>query len=757
MSGESGVTSSPEEEAEIEREEVGAGCKSILQFPVSIWFIFLNELCERFSFYGMKAILILYFTNVLLWNNETAISVYHTFAMMCYLTPIFGAIVADTWWGKYQTILIFSLVYAVGHVVKAVSTVPIWFSHNEMVAGTILGLSLIALGTGGIKPCVCAFGGDQIPQDKPLLRDMFFSVFYVSINIGAFISMILTPILREDVQCFDKDCYTLAFGVPAALFMVAIVIFVLGTPLYEAKKVTGESMIVRACGAIGSAVKNRVQGGRKQECFLYHASPKYEKSFLDEITQLGRIFIMTLPTAIFFMGFDQQGSTWTIQAQQMNGNLGFITLYPDQMQFINSLLVILLVPITYNIIYPLLHKCHIMRTRLQKMGVGMVLGCGAFVMAAMLQLKIDGTLPFDRLTSKQTAVWAVNTLPCHMDVNFYENGLLKEETRVPHQNLIRHVYNYGDSVEMEFTPGVNCSLYVHSISPFNITGVESGAEKATYVYLYSDKGDLTYYQQSKSEESSPTAADCYFSFFSPLNATTEFKVGSEEFSVPQGDFVVADAEGNSGNNKTVYAQVTFSEFVDFESETQFDANYGGIYLISFTENPKANGTEEEAQFIQQVWPVLDSEESVMIYWQIPQYIILTLAEVLVSVTGLDFAYSEAGAGVKSCAQAIWLLGDALGNLIDIVLFSSILGQYQTVMQFFIVSAIILLGAILFIILACFYRPFVPPSTSRVNSQVYNEIMESNLVNSDELNNQQAKLGDSALSSSFGKPYGTSST
>ena len=66
----------------------------------------------------------------------------------------------------FRTIILFSLVYAVGHVVKAVSTVPVWFNHNEMVAGTVMGLSLIALGTGGIKPCVCAFGGDQIPNDK---------------------------------------------------------------------------------------------------------------------------------------------------------------------------------------------------------------------------------------------------------------------------------------------------------------------------------------------------------------------------------------------------------------------------------------------------------------------------------------------------------------------------------------------------------------------------------------------------------------
>ncbi|XP_075248521.1 solute carrier family 15 member 2-like isoform X2 [Convolutriloba macropyga] len=751
----SGVTSTPEEEAEIQREEVGAGCKSILDFPVSIWFIFLNELCERFSYYGMKAILTLYFVEVLMWNHETAISVYHTFAMMCYLTPIFGAIIADTWWGKYKTIILFSLVYAVGHVVKAVSTVPVWFNHNEMVAGTVMGLSLIALGTGGIKPCVCAFGGDQIPNDKPLLKDMFFSVFYVSINIGAFVSMVITPILREDVQCFDKDCYTLAFGVPAGLFLVATVLFVIGTPLYTAKKVTGESMIVRAFGAIGSAFKNRVQGGKRQEHFLYHASPKYDRHFLDELIQLGRIFVMTMPTAIFFMGFDQQGSTWTIQAQQMDGKLGFITLYPDQMQFFNSLLVIILVPITYNIVYPLLAKCHIMRTRLQKMSVGMLLACGAFVMAAMLQFKIDSTLPFTRLTSKEASLWAVNTLPCHMDIRFHQDGHFKEEIRVPHQNLIRYVYHENAEVLMQFTPGENCSLYFENADPFNITKSNSVSERTSYFYFYTDEQfkSILYEQQDNSAESSPSSADCYFSFFSPLNASTEFEVGDETFTVDKDQMLLGDQEGKSGNNQSVSAEAFFDEFIPAESKTNepLNAKYGGIYLFTMTRNPKT--ITDDDKLIVQVFPVLEAE-SVKIYWQIPQYVIITFAEVLVSVTGLDFAYNEAGAGVKSCAQAIWLLGDAVGNLIDIVLFSSILGQFTMVIQFFVVAGIILLGAILFIILACFYQPYEPQSRS--STEVYNEIMESNLMAANELNNVKGKLADS---SSYGdsKPYGSSAS
>jgi MFS family permease len=89
---------------------------------------------------------------------------------------------------------------------------------------SLLGLFIIGVGTGGIKPCVSAFGGEQFvrpQQDKQL--EQFFSYFYISINAGSLLSTLLTPILREDIQCFGQSsCFPLAFGVPAILMIVAI-------------------------------------------------------------------------------------------------------------------------------------------------------------------------------------------------------------------------------------------------------------------------------------------------------------------------------------------------------------------------------------------------------------------------------------------------------------------------------------------------------------------------------------------------------
>lgn len=91
-------------------------------------------------------------------------------------------------------------------------------------ACSVFGLTLIAIGTGGIKPCVAAFGGEQfhLPDQRELLTH-FFSIFYFTINLGGFVGMILTPIMKKAVSCFGDDtCYALGFGFPAALMFLSI-------------------------------------------------------------------------------------------------------------------------------------------------------------------------------------------------------------------------------------------------------------------------------------------------------------------------------------------------------------------------------------------------------------------------------------------------------------------------------------------------------------------------------------------------------
>lgn len=115
-------------------------------------------------------------------------------------------------------------------------------------------------GTGGIKPCVSAFGGSQFEPHQTRYINTFFSIFYASINIGSTIGTILTPILRSDVKCFGRDCYPLAFGVPAAFMSFAIISFVAGTFFYKRRGLQGDSknIIIETIQCIFRAIKNKL-------------------------------------------------------------------------------------------------------------------------------------------------------------------------------------------------------------------------------------------------------------------------------------------------------------------------------------------------------------------------------------------------------------------------------------------------------------------------------------------------------------------
>lgn len=142
--------------------------------------------------------------------------------MLAYFFPLIGAIISDSYLGKFRTILYVSMIYAAGSVLLALSSAePIGLPQKEF---SILALFLIALGTGGIKPCVSAFGGDQfkLPQQEMQLA-MFFSLFYFAINAGSLISTFLTPVLRNDVHCFgEESCFPLAFAVPGVLMLLSL-------------------------------------------------------------------------------------------------------------------------------------------------------------------------------------------------------------------------------------------------------------------------------------------------------------------------------------------------------------------------------------------------------------------------------------------------------------------------------------------------------------------------------------------------------
>lgn len=200
-------------------------------FPRSVFFIVGTEACERFSFYGMRSILTLYIVLELLKDlsssgaagmraaEDYATVIGHLFTMGVYFMPLLGAWIADKFWGKYWTIIVMSTFYVVGNAVLAMTVDTQW--------GLILGLSLIAFGSGGIKPCVSAFMGEQFSPEQSGFIARAFGMFYWAINFGSFFAFLLIPVIKDSIG------YAWAFGIPGITMGLATLLFVLGTPFYK--------------------------------------------------------------------------------------------------------------------------------------------------------------------------------------------------------------------------------------------------------------------------------------------------------------------------------------------------------------------------------------------------------------------------------------------------------------------------------------------------------------------------------------------
>ncbi|MBQ99518.1 MAG: MFS transporter [Verrucomicrobiales bacterium] len=322
--------------------------------PGGIPYIIANEAAERFSFYGMKAILSIFMVQYL-WlmgdapteqmSEVVASENYHKFNKWVYATPFLGALLADFFFGKYRVIIWLSIVYCVGHACLALMGIT-----GSAGWWLFAGLALICLGSGGIKPCVSAHVGDQFGKSNQHLLTKVFNWFYFSINLGAFISMLATPWLLE------WHGPHVAFGIPGILMALATIFFWLGR--------------------------------RK----FIHVQPDREKFKRELCSKEGLGVILRLLPLYFFVAFfwalfDQTGSSWIFQSQDMDRHL-VIDWLPSQIQSINSVLILTLVPLFTFVIYPTLGK-YIKLTSLRKIGAGLFITVISFAIIALIQVSIS--------------------------------------------------------------------------------------------------------------------------------------------------------------------------------------------------------------------------------------------------------------------------------------------------------------------------------------------------------------------------------
>lgn len=395
------------------------------QLPSQVPFIIGNEAGERFGFYGMRNVLTKFIVGYLLVSlplaerESAAKEVFHAFVMGVYFFPLLGGWLADRVLGRYRTIFWLSLLYVGGYALLA--------SCTEWKPGFYAGLFLIALGSGGIKPCVSTFVGDQFDQSNKRLAKVVFDAFYWVINFGSFFASLLIPwVLTSGTEPWRPH---LAFGIPGILMALATWVFWLGRKQYVRvlpAKADGDSFLAIARSALGAPqapVMARVLvivgvvsavaalasipwlgavpglclalvllmffgGVGTWVCLPAAKSVQSEENLagVRVVLQLLVLFALVTP---FWSLFDQKASTWILQGEQMAlpGWSWFKTA--SQMQALNPALVMLLIPLNNFVFFPLLRAVGIEPTPLRRMGLGIALSGVAWVGIAVLQLRVD--------------------------------------------------------------------------------------------------------------------------------------------------------------------------------------------------------------------------------------------------------------------------------------------------------------------------------------------------------------------------------
>ncbi|KAL5721692.1 hypothetical protein ACHQM5_005305 [Ranunculus cassubicifolius] len=402
-------------------------------------FILGTECCERLAYYGISTNLVSYLTNKLHQGNVTAARNVTTWAGTCYLAPLIGAVLADAYWGRYWTIAVFSTIYFIGMGTLTLSASVPWFRPPECVDSVcpsatpaqvtlfFFGLYLIALGTGGIKPCVSSFGADQFDDTdskERVKKGSFFNWFYFSINIGALISSSFLVWVQDNLG------WGLGFGIPTIFMALAIGFFFSGTPLYRFQK-PGGSPLTRMCQVLFASFRkwnvaapldssllyelpdgtSAIQGSRKLEhsdelkCLdkaavvsdLEVRTNDYSNRWslctvtqVEELKILIRMFPIWATGIVFSAVYAQMSTMFVEQGMTMDTKVGSFTIPPASLSTFDVVSVIVWVPLYDSILVPIARKFTGKErgfSELQRMGIGLFISILSMIAAAAVEIK----------------------------------------------------------------------------------------------------------------------------------------------------------------------------------------------------------------------------------------------------------------------------------------------------------------------------------------------------------------------------------
>ncbi|GFY82316.1 peptide transporter 1 [Actinidia rufa] len=400
-------------------------------------YILGNECCERLAYYGINTNLVNYLKFQLNQSSVEAVSNVTNWSGTCYVTPLIGAFLADAYLGRYWTIATFSIIYVFGMTLLTLSASlpglkPLCDAKNvchptgPQTGVFYVGLYLIALGTGGIKPCVSPFGADQFDDSdeaEKKSKSSFFNWFYFSINIGALVASTVLVWVQTNVG------WGWGFGIPAVAMVVAVVSFFSGTRLYRNQR-PGGSPLTRILQVLVASFRkvwvhvpddesllyetaeeeSVVKGSRKldhtkQLSFFDKAAVETQSDGIkgsidpwrlctvtqvEELKSIIRLLPILATGIIFTTVYSQMGTLFVLQGNTMDLHMGSNFEIPSaSLSLFDTVSVIFWVPVYDRIMVPFARKFTGHKngfTQLQRMAIGLVISIFAMLIAGTLEL-----------------------------------------------------------------------------------------------------------------------------------------------------------------------------------------------------------------------------------------------------------------------------------------------------------------------------------------------------------------------------------
>ena len=594
--------------------------------PAGVGSLLGHEAADRFSFSGVKGIL-----TILLVAHLTsaagapqhltageAKTAYHFFLAGAYFFPLLGSLLADILWGKFRTILYLSLGYCVGLACLAWSGSGLGLALVEPRWWLVVGLIFVAVGAGAVKPSVSTFIGDQFGEEKqPLLAKVRHGSFF-ALNVAAAASYLLTPWLLERYGPW------LAFGVPGLLTGIAVFVFWKGRGKFVRVPPTGfQSFRTETLGPEG----------------------------LTALKKVIPLFLMFLP--VYWCVFDQTGSAWVLQATRMDRKFLGVEWFESQVQAVNPVLLLVLVPLFAYVVYPVAGRL-VKVTPLRKIGVGLFLAVAAFGVAGWIETQSQGGSILECSSQADRSEWQADHLidgdaentTWVSDVDPQVRGGENESAPLFPQAIIFQL--------RESRPWTIEGLRIH---PANNLGrflmqkreVVSAATARRLAEADVDTCNPKTIRVSVADTPNPTRG---WRRVGTISLARSIEVHQAEIRPIEAKYVQLEIVENWGGPFVGLAEVEILARGELPADSSSE-------LADFWPNVAVAGTRPN------------------IAWQVFAYVLLTVAEVLVSIVALELAYSQTPPTMKSLVLAIFFLGASLGNLFTAVVNSFIQNEDGT--------------------------------------------------------------------------------